>query len=149
MGIFLSHTRMSNGYLPGGYAGDGYPLPSLVRLQKGFSSKFSVTFWASLKTCFSKYVDLLIFLKLMAGELMLPNVSWQKPCRDAFEVNAARLSRVPVKILEKLEGYHLVAEVLNSWGFSGSSCWLGSSLPSFSLMESSNLCVTYWSLRLV
>jgi hypothetical protein len=32
MGIFLSHTRMSNGYLPGGYAGDGYPLPSLGRL---------------------------------------------------------------------------------------------------------------------
>jgi hypothetical protein len=29
MGIFLSHTRTSNGYLPGGYAGDGYPLPSL------------------------------------------------------------------------------------------------------------------------
>jgi hypothetical protein len=32
MGIFLSHTRTSNGYLPGGYAGDGYPLPSLCTL---------------------------------------------------------------------------------------------------------------------
>jgi hypothetical protein len=29
MGIFLSHTRTSNGYLPSGYVGDGYPLPSL------------------------------------------------------------------------------------------------------------------------
>jgi hypothetical protein len=30
MGNFLSHTRTPNGYLPAGYAGIGYPLPSLV-----------------------------------------------------------------------------------------------------------------------
>lgn len=29
MGNILSHTRISIGFLPGGYAGHGYPLPSL------------------------------------------------------------------------------------------------------------------------
>jgi hypothetical protein len=31
MGNILSHTRTLIGFLPGGYAGHGYPLPSLLR----------------------------------------------------------------------------------------------------------------------
>jgi hypothetical protein len=32
---------------------------------------------------------------------------------------------MPEKILQELDGFQLAIEVLNSRGFSGSSCWLG------------------------
>jgi hypothetical protein len=37
----LSHTRTSNGYLPDGYAGDGYPLPSLSGSRSNIDSRGS------------------------------------------------------------------------------------------------------------
>jgi hypothetical protein len=61
----------------------------------------------------------------MAEELMLPKVSCRKPCRDIFKVSGVRLSSMPEKVLQELEGFQLAIEVLKSWGFSSRFCWLG------------------------
>jgi hypothetical protein len=63
---------------------------------------------------FAEDVDHRHLQKLMAEELMLSKVPCRKPCRDAFEVNGVKLSSLPVKIPQKSEAYHLVAEVLKS-----------------------------------
>jgi hypothetical protein len=48
-----------------------------------------------------------------------------KPCQDIFKVSRVRLSSIPKKILQELEGFQLAIEALQSRGFSGTSCWLG------------------------
>jgi hypothetical protein len=66
-----------------------------------------------------------------------------KPHQRTSKVSAIKLSCVPKKILQELEGSQFAAEVLKSRGFSRVAFVdLGSFLPSSSLTKSSNLDVT-------
>jgi hypothetical protein len=57
------------------------------------------------RLAFAKDVDHLYLLELMAKELMLPEVSCRKPCRDTFKVSGVRLSSMPGEFLRELEGF--------------------------------------------
>jgi hypothetical protein len=62
-----------------------------------------------------------------------------KTLSSTFEVSGVKLSSIFEKILQESEGSQLAIKVLKSCGFRVDFVGLGSSLPSCSLMESSNL----------
>ena len=51
MGIFLTHTLALIGFLPTGYAGNGYPLPSLKARSSSSSVRTGTSLHGSLLTC--------------------------------------------------------------------------------------------------
>jgi hypothetical protein len=70
---------------------------------------------------------------------MSPKVPCQELIGTLLRLAGVELSSTFEKTLRELEGSQLAIEVLKSQGFSVAFVRLGSSLPSCSLMESSNL----------
>jgi hypothetical protein len=91
----------------------------------GGSSNSQVILWVASKTCFCRRCRSSSFPKVDGSRVDVAESILSKPHRDICMVSGVRLSGMPEMILRELEGFQLAIEVLKSWGFSGSFCWLG------------------------
>jgi hypothetical protein len=112
MGTFLSHTRTSNGYLPTGYAGNGYPFPSLplilcvwmtrllVRLKYTLSlQKYTQILWSKAQLTEMTDVTSVAFFRWalfsLSDEPCPHNHRWSNRVFPAHSQSTAATSRLP------------------------------------------------------